>query len=79
MFEIEKDVPVSRRNNICSALRETIKSMKIGDSFLVPYSEWAGKKSPVCTSAYIMAKRLGMRVITRSLPGEKGTRIWRIE
>jgi len=68
-LKIDKGVPLPVAGN---TLRLPLADMKVGDSFFIPE-----KKQQHCGSVYRAAKRLKIKISTRSEAG--GVRVWRVE
>lgn len=67
-IKIEHGIPMIKQRN--SVITESIKNMKVGDSFLYP----ADKRTHITGNA----NRLGFRIVTRKT--EDGlVRVWRVK
>jgi len=76
MYQIEKDIPIpsiSHKNRPSTIY--PLKQMEIGDSFFVPDND-KGKKSTVRSAVLVIAKRIGIKIVTRKVEG--GLRVWRV-
>lgn len=74
MYPIDKGIPIPKINHDKPSTTYPFKEMNVGDSFLIPDGE---KKSTARSAALIIAKRMGIKVLTRKIEG--GLRVWRIE
>lgn len=70
MFELTSDIPAPspKGSGVSKELTQLLRAMHIGDSFIAP------KKG---VNYYLAAKKLGMRVVTRSV-NNNTIRVWRI-
>ena len=79
MFEIEKDVPLVKREY--KGGRETLfpfKDMQINDSFLVPAGEGDRKtRMAVSAAANYYGRRYSTTYAVRAVEG--GVRVWRVK
>lgn len=69
--KIEPGIPIPAYSYRGKARRFPIADMAVGDSFLVPYTDYAA-----LIRAAGRARRLGYRLVMRSL--ENGVRLWRV-
>lgn len=67
-IKIEKNVPIPKPR--MTGLTEGVRSLQIGDSFIVE-----GRDQLV--NLWVTSKRLGIKITTRTT--EEGIRVWRIE
>jgi hypothetical protein len=68
-IKIDHDIPIPPKRDGWGRLTETMKSLKVGDSFVVD--------DKLKTSIYSSAKGVGFKVAIRRL-GEGRWRVWRI-
>lgn len=68
-IKIEKGVPMPELK--MAPITATLKSLKVGDSFMWP----GGLKNPT-QRAHATARYMGLKVATRKVDG--GVRVWRI-
>lgn len=75
-FTIEKGLPFPADDfQTPLAHRFPLADMDIGDSFLIPAERWRSNNNLQC-NVYPAAKRLGIKVKTKSVEG--GVRVWRV-
>lgn len=69
-MKLDKDIPIplSREERVSGVYR-TMKTMEVGDSFLLP-------NNVNRNSSYVIAKYFGIKVTVRSTP--EGVRVWRL-
>lgn len=69
MFTIEKEIPIpSRGRGQTAEIRDTLKAMNVGDSFVIPESD-KGRND-----VRAIAKTMGLLITTRKVP--EGRRVW---
>lgn len=80
MYNIDKDVPVPEPRDLTSrgTRKQMILQLEVGQSFLVPNSDFKKAGAGGAAGAYTQAaKRLGMKITTKREP--EGVRVWRVE
>lgn len=79
MFEIEKDIPLMKRERHGGRKTEfPFRDMQVNDSFLVPAGEGDRKtRMAVSAAANYYGKRYGATYAVRAVEG--GVRVWRVK
>jgi hypothetical protein len=74
MYEVEKNIPIT---NLKDRTGKTnfLRNLSVGDSFVVSEND----KKTERTNWHVFAKRLGMKIVTRTLNNDEEIRIWVVE
>lgn len=69
-FKLEHGIPIPERRARAGKWIDLLRSMKVGDSFTIPYA--------MRTFPSGVSQRIGVKVTTRKLD-EKTMRVWRVK
>jgi len=76
MYKIESDIPAEAPQRKNESKWDFAKTMRVGDSFLIPTKDIKSRNT-AHTAVAAIRKRYGFKMTTRMTP--EGARVWRVE
>tara|TARA_R100001129_G_C5093594_1_gene182052 strand:+ start:114 stop:362 length:249 start_codon:yes stop_codon:yes gene_type:complete len=74
MYEVEKNIPITNPKDR-TGKTNFLRNLSVGDSFVISEND----KKTERTNWHVFAKRLGMKIVTRTLNNDQEIRIWVVE